>query len=171
MQEKEEVPLFLNEFFNIKTYNKTAGDAQFAVGRIINAITSVVNDKGATLPKYLVVILDHDIIRDIDDVFTTEAPHAIATLTDWTVRQINLIIHRKWVDLLDKKPGSLSGLSTSIVFIRMLKLIGSFQPGSRLQGIFNLRAKFNNSLNDAVVKINQHMLTTNSCNAYEHFDK
>ena len=110
MQEKEEVPLFLNEFFNIKTYNKTAGNVQFAVGHIINAITSVVNEKGATLPKYLVVILDHDIIRDIDDVFTTDAPHAIATLTDWTVHQINLIIHRKWVDLLDKKPGSLSGL-------------------------------------------------------------
>ena len=34
-----------------------------------------------------------------------------------------------------------------------------------------LRAKFNDALNDSAAKLNQFMLTVNSCNSYEHFDK
>ena len=34
-----------------------------------------------------------------------------------------------------------------------------------------LRPKFNDALNDAVSEIDQHMLTINSCNAAEHYNR
>ena len=40
-----------------------------------------------------------------------------------------------------------------------------------MNAINELGAKFNNALNNSVAKINQFMLTINSCNAYEDFDK
>ena len=35
----------------------------------------------------------------------------------------------------------------------------------------NLCAKFNDALNDAVAKVDQYILTINSCSQYKHFDK
>ena len=34
-----------------------------------------------------------------------------------------------------------------------------------------LQSKFNDTLNDAVTKIDQYILTVNSCNTYEDFNK
>ena len=53
----------------------------------------------------------------------------------------------------------------------MLRRVDRFPPGSKLDLVYGLRAKFNDSLNNAVAKINQHMLTITSCNTSSHFDQ
>ena len=141
------------------------------MARIFNALTEAVNDKKATLPNYLIVIIDKDIIEDIEDVHACDATSILAETTDWVVHQISMVVHHKWVDLLEKKPGSLSGLSTSIIFTRMLCRVGSYHPDSCLAATLALKNRFNDVLNDATAKINQYILTINSCNAYEHYNK
>ena len=126
--------------------------------------------KDACLPKYLLVVADFDPLHDLPDVFHHNASTIISDIIYWMVPQINSIVRHKHLDLLDKKPGSLSGFTTHIIFVRMLRCIGSFRPGSTLQAICDKRAKLNDALNDAVAKINQHILTINTCSPYEHFN-
>ena len=53
----------------------------------------------------------------------------------------------------------------------MLHRVGSFHQGSTMQGVCSLCPKFNDALNDLVAKIDQRVMTINSCNTYDHFDK
>ena len=143
-----------------------------AMSRIINALIESVNEKDAILPKYILVVIDKDIINDLPDVDGSNIHKVLSTITTWVVHQLSVVIHRKKVDLLEKKPGALTGLGgTSLIFVKMLRRIGSFHPESRIKAVCSLRPKFNDALNDATAKIDQKILTTNSCNTYEHFDK
>ena len=144
-------------------------DAPSSLAQMVNALIDVVNEKNARLPKHLIVIADQNIIKDVPDVLHLDAHRGISALTNWLVRQLNTVICRKRVDLLEKKPGSLSGLFTNIIFVRMLRRIGNFHEASRNHGINMLRPRFNDALNDAVTKIDQHMLTINGCNTFDHF--
>ena len=172
VKDKSTPSLYLQDYFNIKVFNKfNKSDAKHAIGRTLNALIEAVNGKNASLPKYLLVLMDKDVIEDVDDIFDFEASKIVATLTQWLVKQVHTVIRRKKVDLLDKKPGTLYDFSTKIIFVRMLHRIGSFHNKSRIAGVLALHPKFNDSLNDAVAKIGHYMLTVNACNAYEHYDK
>ena len=72
---------------------------------------------------------------------------------------------------MEKWPGSLMGLSPKLIFVRMLRRIGSFKENTKMHQICELHAKFNDALNDEVSKIDQYILTINSCNTFEHFDR
>ena len=71
------------------------------------------------------------------------------------------------MDLLEKCPGAISGCLTKIIFVRMLRHIGKISDFP--SAINDMRPKFNDSLNNSVAKINEHMLTIINCNQYEHF--
>ena len=51
----------------------------------------------------------------------------------------------------------------------MLRPVGSFDEHTTL--VNNVRAKFNDALNDSAAKVDEFMLTITSCQQYEHFDK
>ena len=68
---------------------------------------------------------------------------------------------------MEVKPGAISHCHAKVVFIQMLRRIGH---GDRRFSINQLRAKFNDSLNNAAAKTNGYMLMVNSCNSFEHFD-
>ena len=53
----------------------------------------------------------------------------------------------------------------------MLRRISMYNEQSVIHSVCGLRNKFNNALNDAVAKIDQYILTINSCNPYEDFNK
>ena len=109
------VPLFMIDFYNVKTFNKTTAPVPYASTQIINALTDVVNTEHI-LPKYLIVVPDHDILYDVD-LFSSDAGLFVSDITRWFVRQINTVVHHKRVDLLAKKPGTLSGYSTTIIMV------------------------------------------------------
>ena len=163
------IPPFIHEFFNVKIIERNAAEEPLAMSRILNALTNAVNVKNARLPKYLVVILDKDVIDDIQQPFRQDAVKIVKNITDWMVRQINMIMCQKRIDLLDKSPGACC--STNIIFIKMLPRIGPFNESSRLNGILNLCNKANDAMNDAVAKAEFRLLTISSCNAYEDFNK
>ena len=165
-------PLYIEEYYNVREVHCDDPMNLLAISRIVNALVEIINRKDAKLPKYLLVITDKDLVNDIIDKnpSLTGVQRATAMLTDWFVRQINNTVQRKKIDLLDKKPGAVSG-STKIIFVKMIHRVGSFHDGSVMHGICNLRSKFNDSLNDVVAKVDQFILTINSCNAYKDFTK
>ena len=166
---------YLEEFFNIEALFKNQASERTSITRVVNALIEALNKKDSRLPKYLIVILDKDILTDIDDLpdlkDEDEFIHAMKYVTDYVVRQINTKIHRKCIDLYEARPGAVLGCHTKIVFIRMLRRVGSFHPDAKISRVCGLRNKFNDALNDAVAKIDQRILTIASCNHYEDLDK
>ena len=80
-------------------------------------------------------------------------------------------IKKKAIHLLEKKPGAVTGCPTTPIFVKMLRRIGHFNEKSKMAKICALRAKFNDALNDAVAKVDQRILTINSCSMYEDFER
>ena len=161
------VPPYLAENYNVKLQEKTDDThANSALARTINALMDCVNERNAHLPKYLLVIIDWDIVNDLD-LTDLDSLKMIPILVNWFTRQISVILRRKRVDLLERKPGAVYS-NTKVIYVRMLKRIGQF--GDNIMAVNSLRAKFNNALNDAAAKLDQYILTVNSCNLYEHFD-
>ena len=133
-----------------------SGGVKVATGRVINSLIEMVNTK-KHLPKYLVVTLDKDIVNDLD-VFQENAPRSVQDLTSWVVRQIDMVIRHRRQDILEKRPGALpDNYQTKVIYVKMLRRIGRFHENSRMAGVCNLRAKFNDALNDAVAKTNQYI--------------
>ena len=162
------LPPFIHEFFNVKPFAKTTS-SKLAISRVVNALTEAINLKNATLPKYLVVVLDKDVLTDIEESYLDS--QTIQRVTSWLVHQINTIVHRKQVDIFTKRPGTLSGYCTKIIFVKMIRRVGKFNDLSKFGRISGWRAKFNDALNDAAAKIDQYVLTINDYCTYEHFDR
>ena len=63
--EKSIIPPYIEEYFNVKPCFSMVASDDLAITRVINALMEMVNGKTATLLKYLVVVLDHDLLLDI----------------------------------------------------------------------------------------------------------
>ena len=154
------------EFFNPVLVQKARENTiNLAMVCTINALIDAVNMKNSRLPRYLIVVIDRDILNDID-LTDVDALRMIPILINWFVKQINTVIRRKRVDLLETKPGA--ACSTSIIFVRMLRRIGRFSE--KIATVNNLQPKFNDALNHAAAKSGNRILTIASCHLYEHYD-
>ena len=58
-----------------------------------------------------------------------------------------------------------------VIFVRIVRRVGNFNELSKMYKAAELRVHFNDALNNAVAKISQRILTINSCNAYEDFER
>ena len=164
------VPLYISEYFNVHHFHNSQQQAiKLAITRMINSLIEAFA-KCKRIPKILIVIPDQDVINDLDK-FEEDAAHSVMEITRWFIRQIDMVMRRRKADFLERKPGAVIGLMPTIIFVCMIRRIGTFHEGSRMASICKLRAKFNDTLNDTTAKLNLHILTINSCNAYKHFQK
>ena len=137
---------------------------ELVAARIINSLIDAINSENK-LPKILLVTIDKDIATDVSKYDLATHLSMLQELTQWCVQQINMIVHRKRLDLLEKRPGVIAGHATTIIFVRMMRRIGNHKMDSKIGKVLELRSKFND-----VGKIGQHMLTITSCNSYDHFN-
>ena len=167
---KEEIPPYIMDYFNISAfYQKITSGVRHLIARIINALTEALNTE-KKLPKYLVVIIDKDIIDGVD-VFEHGANKVVQDLVEWVTRQINILIRRRRLEMVDRKPRSMLPGTPQIIFVRMLHCQKPNKPGSKLEKTFALRAKINDALNEAARKLEQFILTIKPCNTMDHFDQ
>ena len=160
---------FLLQYYNVKNiYKKLSVGVKRTAARVINSLIDTLNQENK-LPHFLVVILDKDVISDVD-VLDGHASRIVADMIRWIVRQINMLITRKRSELLEKRPGAVFLGDPKIIFVRMLRRYEKYHQGSKLDNLYSLRAKFNESLKAAVAEISQKMLTITSCNTRDHFD-
>ena len=61
-KDKQAVPPYIEEFFNVRFCCNPSIPSNFTTMRTINSLINAVNAKDAKQPKYLVVIIDFDII-------------------------------------------------------------------------------------------------------------
>ena len=168
---KETSPLYMQDFYNVRIFeNQGHCGVKCVLRHTINSLIDTINSH-KILPKYLLVVLDKDLINDLADLFLEQVQHGVYKLVNYFVRQVDILVCRRHLSLLEKKPGVVSGYATKIIYVKMLRRIGKFHQSSRMSGICELRSKFNDALNDAVAKYNQYILTVNSCNTYDHFDQ
>ena len=159
---------YLNEFYNIHIFTENRL-SENVLAHTLNALSHAVNERKRLL-RFLVILLDKDIISAFN-VFEDDIVTSICDAVNWFVCQISVIIRRKRFDLITAKPGSIYRAYPAIVFIRMIRRVDLlFHRGSKLDLIYSMRAKFNDALNHAAARIDQHMMTINSCNTGAHFE-
>ena len=162
--------MFMEEFFNVKPLFKSHFITELVSSRILNELIEVINVKDSRLPKYLLVILDGDLIKDIPDTHHPNSSSILRMITTWLVKQISNVIHRKRIDLYEKKPGAVAGYHTKIIYVKMICRVGKIHDNSALGAVCALRPKFNDSLNDAVAKMNEYILAIKTVSHFEDFD-
>ena len=116
------------------------------------------------------MILNGDLIKDIPDTRHPDTGSILRIVTTWLVKQISNVIRRKRIDLYEKKPGAVAGYHTKIIYVKMIHRVGNIHDSSALGMACALRPKFNDSLNDAVAKMNEYILTINTVCHFEDFD-
>ena len=94
--------MFMEEFFNVKLLFKSHFTTELVSSRILNELIKAINVKDSRLPKYLLVILDGDLIKDITDTRHPDSSSILRMITTWLVKQISNVIHRKRIDLYKK---------------------------------------------------------------------
>ena len=161
---------YLFEYYNIHGYSQLkSSSVKHVMGRIINSLAEALNIRGK-LPRFITVIIDHDMIQDIN-VFDRDAKFSIYNTVNWLVKQIDIMIRRRRLDFLKRKPSAAFEDDPKIIYVRMLRKMAHYREGSKLESICCLRSKFNSALNDAALKYRHRILSTESCNSPDQFDR
>ena len=166
---KSQVQPFLFEYFNVINFSNPLNLAVHRTAtRVVNSLIEALNTRDH-LPRLIVVTLDKDIIADCD-VFDDNVVKIICETTEWLVKQCSICVQCKHLQILDKKPRAIYGDHPRIIYVRMIRRVDHFRRGSRLDEMYALHAKFNESLNNAAAHTDQHILTINACVTSSHFD-
>ena len=168
---KKKMPPYLYDMYNVFTYvpNKNLGACR-TVARIYNALAEGLNNR-ICLPRFLLVIIDKDIVEDIN-LFEYSASTAIFKVFEWLIRQINIAIKRRRTELIDVKPGAVYGNDPRIIFVSMLRRPMLFDRESRMEKIVALRSKFNAIINELAESYDNNILNIDICEKqdFDFFD-
>ena len=167
-QNKKLMPPYIQEYYNVSCLTNDDLNTR-TIGCIVNALTDALSKKHK-LPRLILVVINKDIIADID-VFDHQAVRMIRDAVDWFTRQIDILIRRKRLEIVNRRPGAIFDDDPAIMFVRMLRRADlHLRRGSKLDETYVLRAKFNDALNDAAARKEHNILTVNTCNIASHFD-
>ena len=137
--------------------------------RIINSTLEGLNNK-ERLPKYVLMMLDKDLIENLD-YFDFGVTEILDDCLYWLVKEINKIFEIRRDDLKSKKLGSLStATEPRVIWVAMIHR--PIIQDERMKEIYNKRSKFNRALSAAVTRFRYHhiMYIDNVCEE-SHFDR
>ena len=168
---KKTQQIYVNEYYNTRGLytNSTSGGLGYATSHINNALIEGLNTF-EHLPKYLIVISDLDVIKDVKE-FNFGVYKALSAIMNWLTRQIDIVLCRKCLQLMEKKPGAVNDTDPTIINVNAVRRVEFFRPGSKLESYCSVRTKFNDTLNDCVARQDQRILTIRSCTTMDHFDQ
>ena len=156
--------LYMNEYYNMLPFIRT-GESN-CIARIINSLIDALNER-RRLPRFLLVILDHDIIDDADP-FKVDLQF-MQRVINWLLKQIDLLIKRRRLEITEKRPGTIFTSDPKVIFAKMIRRVEYYPPKSRLEKVCMMRGKFNEVLNDAAAKRNHHIMNIMRCTSTDHF--
>ena len=87
------------------------------MSRIHNAIVNALNEQNHKLPRFIIIIPDHDIIRFINH-FGFGISHIVGTCLSWMVRNIEHALEAKKDFLRKCKPGALRANEPKIIWVK-----------------------------------------------------
>ena len=74
---------------------------------IVNALAKILNDKDNNVPRYILIILDKDLIQNAE-LTDFEFTRTLEDTLKWILININCMIETRKEDLDKKRPGALS---------------------------------------------------------------
>ena len=116
---KKKDPPYLFQRFNVRMHHSGAG-VNNAVNKILSLLVEAFNEY-ERLPKYIIVVPDVELVKKISD--KTGASIIIGAVLHHIIKRIDLLIERRFNDLMAKKPGAIcdNEPTPKIVWVRMLK--------------------------------------------------
>ena len=127
---KRLIPPYIWEYFNVHEFDECkATGIKFAMVRIVNAFVEGIRQR-KRLPMFLLVIPDQNLIQDVD-VYDKDALIILHDMVGWMVRQLDVIMRRIKMYILEIKPGALVGMDPKIIHVCMLRQACTFSEESR----------------------------------------
>ena len=168
----EEIILpYAYEFYNVFAFTQLGSSGVRSIlARVINALVEGLNSR-PRLPRYVVVVLDKDIIDEVN-VFKPEAAveKVFWEVTDWLACRIKVLFKRKRLDLSNRNPGAVFGDDPRVIFVKMLRRAEFYPASCKLGKICSVRTKFNDSINMAAAKHDQYVMNISTCTSKSFFD-
>ena len=138
--------------YNVMSWTKPPlYEIKSSPAQVVNALIEALNDKKKTeyrLPKYVMVFIDEDYIKEKDD-----KEYGIVEILkqelSWTIKQFKKELGRRRDLLREKRPGALSSaFEPRIIWVKMVDRSRSAANNYELRQIQALHKRFNSSLEE-----------------------
>ena len=162
---------YLYEYYNVFAFMQIASSGVRSIlARLLNSLIEGLNER-QWLPRFLIIFLDMDLIDEINVWFPENAMvKAFNMVLCWLVRQVNMLIRRRCLEISDVMPGAVFGDDPRVIFIKTLRRYDYYSWDSQLGKICAAQAKFNNGINAVAVKQGYKVMNVSVCDRAEHFD-
>ena len=161
---------FLNDYYEVKFFfQRPLSQIKYVETRICNAIVEGMNTIDR-LPKYILIILDKDLIESLKKV-EFGAKIMIENAIIWLIEKLEKAIYWRKDDIRSKCPGALTGHGEPrLIFVSIPERPRS--TDSRKHEVFKLVTKANTTIENTVRKYPRfcHMMCVESVNEFIHFD-
>ena len=164
-------PQYLEQYYNVKGfYPESSKIHDTASDRILNAVVDALNGDDH-LPRFLVVVVDKDILNYDIKEFDYGLYKNLAMITNWLTREVDIAIHRKKKSIRNKKPGALGPEDDPVViYVDMMYRPERKDVSRKLKNICDARYKFNCALHEAAEDQNHRVMSIRSCTSLDDFD-
>ena len=134
---------YIHQQFTVSVHYSNTGIRNGA-NKIITPLVQALNEF-QRIPKYILVIPDKDMLVNLPH--STGISIIIGAMLHYVVKQIDILIEQRHLELTTLKPGALvSSEHPKIIWVRMLK-----RPKQLTSGTFSLRGKFNAILEERLL--------------------
>ena len=160
-------PPYLFDYYNVyPLYQNPVSSTRPRLTRIINALLDKLNEE-EKLPRYIIIILDKDIIEEAF-FYDFGVKYILKNLITWIQRNIDLCIETCKEDIRGKRPGSLtSAIEPRYIWVTPLHR----PPNLAKKSIFSLVNKCKETMEYIMAREQHcHIMTIKSVNEYAHFD-
>ena len=154
---KDRPTLYMADYYNVRPfcYTQTA-TVKPAIARIVNSLIDGVNQEHR-LPKYLIVVIDWDIIDDLE-FFDFGADKCLAVNINWLFKHIDITLRRARLQLTECRPRAVQQDNTKVIFVTMIKRIKHYPVNSKIAYVCTMRAKFNELLNKVAARFDNNFI-------------
>ena len=141
-----------------------------AAARILNALMEAINSR-PRLPRFLVIIMDFDIMKDFDFDDNLLKPYKdFYKVLHWLFRQVNLVLRRKKLLISDCRLGAMYGDHPTVIAVKLLRRVTTYSSAMKMGKMCMVRTKFNEAMNKAASEFGFRIMNITDCNEETDFD-
>ena len=160
----------MNSYYNVEfNFQRPLCRIKLLEDRVFNAIVETMNNQ-EKLPKYLLVILDKDLIESLTTLdFGVKI--SMERILTWLIEELDKTFYWRKENIRSKKPGALTGPGEPrLIFTSILDRPHNTDP--RKHEIYRLVTKANGVLESVVRRHNRycHLMYITSINEFLHYD-
>ena len=142
---------FLFQSYNVSAYFNMISSSTRGLARILNPLIQALNER-PRLPKMIIVVPDKDIITDAK-TYSFGSTYILGKALHYLVKEIGIVIQRRKMELMEKKPGTVVPDYPKVIWVRMLKRPKDI-PVIGFTEALSMRGKFNSIREEMLTVIN-----------------